>query len=61
MCCHAMGEIFFTASAPCVSPLFSLCSRKRDNEAARHGITKNEIDRMASAFGHEDLKQALSG
>jgi serine/threonine-protein kinase HipA len=31
------------------------------NEAARHGITKNEIDRMASAFEHKDLKAALSG
>jgi serine/threonine-protein kinase HipA len=30
-------------------------------EAARHGITKNEIDRMASAFEHEDMKEALSG
>jgi serine/threonine-protein kinase HipA len=31
------------------------------NQAARHGISKNEIDRMASAFEHEDLKEALSG
>jgi serine/threonine-protein kinase HipA len=30
-------------------------------EAARHGISKNEIDRMASAFEHEDMKEALSG
>jgi serine/threonine-protein kinase HipA len=30
-------------------------------EAARHGIGKNEIDRMASAFEHEDLKEAISG
>ena len=30
-------------------------------EAARSGITKSEIDRMASAFEHEDLKEALSG
>jgi serine/threonine-protein kinase HipA len=29
------------------------------NEAARQGINKNEIDRMASAFEHEDLKEAL--
>jgi hypothetical protein len=27
--------------------------------AARHGITKSEIDRMASAFEHKDLKEAL--
>ena len=31
------------------------------NEADRHGIGKNEIDRMASAFEHEDLKKALRG
>jgi serine/threonine-protein kinase HipA len=31
------------------------------NEAARQGIAKHEIDRMASAFEHEDLKEALSG
>ncbi|MGC1294330.1 MAG: HipA domain-containing protein [Alloacidobacterium sp.] len=35
-------------------------SKWRD-EAARHGIGKSEIDRMASAFDHEDLKKALSG
>jgi serine/threonine-protein kinase HipA len=29
------------------------------NEAARHGIGKTEIDRMASAFEHDDLKEAL--
>jgi serine/threonine-protein kinase HipA len=29
------------------------------NEAARHGIGKTEIDRMASAFEHNDLKQAV--
>lgn len=28
------------------------------DEAARHGITKGEADRMASAFEHEDLKAA---
>jgi serine/threonine-protein kinase HipA len=28
-------------------------------EAARHNLTKNEIDRMASAFEHDDLKVAL--
>jgi len=28
-------------------------------EAARHGIAKGEIDRMASAFEHDDLKKAL--
>jgi serine/threonine-protein kinase HipA len=31
------------------------------DEAAGQGITKHEIDRMASAFEHEDLKAALSG
>lgn len=29
-------------------------------EAARHGVTKSETDRMASAFQHGDLKEALS-
>ena len=28
-------------------------------QAARHGLAKSEIDRMASAFEHDDLK-ALS-
>jgi serine/threonine-protein kinase HipA len=28
------------------------------DEAARHGIKKTEIDRMASAFEHEDIQQA---
>ena len=35
-------------------------SKWRD-EAARHNLTKNEIDRMASAFEHEDLRQANGG
>ena len=34
-------------------------SKWRD-EAARHGLSKAEIDRMASAFEHEDLKAALA-
>jgi serine/threonine-protein kinase HipA len=32
-------------------------SKWRD-EAVRHGLAKNEIDRMASAFEHDDLKTA---
>ena len=28
-------------------------------EAGRHGFTTAEIDRMASAFEHEDLKAAV--
>jgi serine/threonine-protein kinase HipA len=35
-------------------------SRWRD-EAARHGLKGAEIDRMASAFEHEDLKMARAG
>jgi serine/threonine-protein kinase HipA len=35
-------------------------SKWRD-EAARQGLTKAEIDRMASAFEHEDLKLAKGG
>jgi serine/threonine-protein kinase HipA len=34
-------------------------SKWRD-EASRHGFTKKEIGRMASAFEHEDLKAALA-
>lgn len=34
-------------------------SRWRD-EAGRHGLNKREVDRMASAFEHEDLKLAQS-
>lgn len=30
-------------------------------EAAHHGIAKNEIDRMASAFEHKDLEEAIEG
>jgi len=29
------------------------------DEAANHGIAKGEIDRMSSAFEHDDLKNAL--
>jgi len=29
------------------------------DEAAKHGVAKGEIDRMASAFEHDDLKKAL--
>ena len=35
-------------------------SKWRD-EAARHGLAKGEIDRMASAFEHEDLRAAQQG
>lgn len=35
-------------------------SKWRD-EAARHGLTKPEIDRMASAFEHRDLEMARDG
>jgi serine/threonine-protein kinase HipA len=31
------------------------------NKAANHGLNKSEIERMASAFEHQDLKEALSG
>jgi serine/threonine-protein kinase HipA len=34
---------------------------KRRDEASRHGLTKAEIDRIASAFEHEDLELARSG
>jgi serine/threonine-protein kinase HipA len=35
-------------------------SKWRD-EAARHGLNKAEMDRMASAFEHEDLRAAQQG
>jgi serine/threonine-protein kinase HipA len=35
-------------------------SKWRD-KAARHGLTKSEIERMASAFEHQDLEMARSG
>ena len=35
-------------------------SKWRD-EATRHGLTKPDIDRMASAFEHQDLKMARDG
>src|SRR5580658_1828963 len=35
-------------------------SKWRD-EAARHGLAKGEIDRMASAFEHDDLRAAQQG
>ena len=35
-------------------------SKWRD-EAARHSLTKNKIERMASAFEHDDLKAARAG
>jgi serine/threonine-protein kinase HipA len=50
-----------TAKAREIAKQVGKAVSKWRNEAARHGITKNEIDRMASAFEHEDLKQALSG
>jgi serine/threonine-protein kinase HipA len=34
-------------------------SKWRD-EAARHGLNKAEMDRMASAFEHDDLNAALA-
>jgi serine/threonine-protein kinase HipA len=34
-------------------------SKWRD-EAARHSLTKGEIDRITSAFEHDDLKAALA-
>jgi serine/threonine-protein kinase HipA len=33
---------------------------KWSNEATRHGLTKREIDRMSSAFEHDDLKAAVT-
>jgi serine/threonine-protein kinase HipA len=38
----------------------SATAKWRD-EATRHGLGKAEIDRMASAFEHEDLRLANAG
>ena len=45
---------------------YSFCTRESGckvvskwcDEASRHGLSKGEIDRMASAFEHEDLQLA---
>jgi serine/threonine-protein kinase HipA len=50
-----------TAQAREIAAQVGRAVSKWRSEAARHGITKSEIDRMASAFEHEDLKEALSG
>jgi serine/threonine-protein kinase HipA len=50
-----------TAQAREIAAQVGRAVSKWRSEAARHGITKGEIDRMASAFEHEDLKEALSG
>jgi serine/threonine-protein kinase HipA len=41
-------------------PVGKAVSKGRD-EAARHGPTKNQVDRMASAFEHDDLRAAQQG
>jgi serine/threonine-protein kinase HipA len=50
-----------TAKAREIAKQVGKAVSKWRNEAARHGISKNEIVRMASAFEHHDLKEALSG
>jgi serine/threonine-protein kinase HipA len=49
------------AKAPKIAAQVGNAVSKWRNEAARHGLTKGEINRMASAFEHQDLKAALDG
>ncbi|HEV3039892.1 MAG TPA: hypothetical protein VHA33_19150 [Candidatus Angelobacter sp.] len=42
------------------SEIIPLVYEEWREEAARHDISKTEIERMASAFEHHDLKTALS-
>jgi serine/threonine-protein kinase HipA len=50
-----------TAKAREIATQVGKAVSKWRNEAARHGIAKGETERMASAFEHQDLKEALSG
>jgi serine/threonine-protein kinase HipA len=50
-------HVFSVARHEIAKQVGKAVSKWRD-EAARHGLTKNEIERMASAFEHADLKAA---
>jgi serine/threonine-protein kinase HipA len=50
-----------TAKAREIAAQVGKAVAKWREEAARHGISKNEIDRMASAFQHRDLEVAREG
>jgi serine/threonine-protein kinase HipA len=48
----------WTNKKPKQLPQVGKAVAKWRDEASRHGMTKGEIDRMASAFEHEDLQLA---
>ncbi len=50
-----------TAKAKAIAKEVGKSVSRWRHEALRHGIKKAEIDRMASAFEHEDLRLALIG
>jgi serine/threonine-protein kinase HipA len=50
-------ELDYGKSRDIANQVGKAVSKWRD-QAARHGLTKNEVDRMASAFEHEDLTAA---
>jgi hypothetical protein len=51
------GELDAGKAREIAAQVGKVVSTWRD-EAARQGLTKSEIDRMASAFAHEDLRLA---
>jgi hypothetical protein len=55
--------VFGQYSIPCrpTSKQVGTAVSKWRDEAARHNLAKGEIDRMASAFEHDDLKMAQGG
>jgi serine/threonine-protein kinase HipA len=59
LACEVAGyfELKDAAARKIASEVAASVSRWRQ-EAARHGLSKNEIDRMASAFEHNDLEKA---
>src|SRR5271165_855916 len=62
MCCQAMGETFLVASAPCVSPVLSWCSRSRERIEALYKMMQLAIRRLHSAqssCSYSVLKRSL--
>src|SRR5271169_6491325 len=62
MCCQAMGETFLVASAPCVSPVLSWCSRSLERIEALYKMMQLAIRRLHSAqssCSYSVLKRSL--
>ena len=60
-CVPAPGNRYkfvFAETARAIAAEVGKAVSKWRDEAARHGLAKSEIDRMASAFEHEDLEMA---